>query len=512
MTSRTPVTPGAQRSLDRAARLAAGDGAVRVAGDHLLWALWVEECNAAAVLEGLGVTRKQLEARVVPPKTGAGPVDERPELLDELLYEARQFFPRFDPNAGELTSEHLLLALTVLDPDAVRSLGLTGQQIVDAICPPSETGVVSVDPEYQLQAAEQPVSIRNHSTHTDPSVGQARTIDAAANRTREGLRVVEDYTRFGLNDRLLTEQLKQVRHAVNSAIKPIDSEVLIRCRDTVQDVGTSITTPAESSRRSVEQVVQANMKRTEEGLRTLEEFLKLMGHADAAGSIEQLRYRCYTLEKAVLTTVRANRVLTDRTLYLLVTESLCQRDWKDVVIEALAAGVSVVQLREKSLPDDELIRRGNWLRQHTANAGALFVMNDRPDLAVRTEADGVHLGQGDGSVSSARAVLGCDKLIGVSTHSPEQLRRAVLDGADYLGVGPVFAGRTKSFAQYAGLDYVSHVTATTSLPWFAIGGIDGRNLAQVLAAGARRIAVTGAICGEQNVESAASQLTRSLRN
>src|SRR5205085_11331759 len=124
-------------------------------------------------------------------------------------------------------------------------------------------------------------------------------------------------------------------------------------------------------------------------------------------------------------------------------------------------------------------------------AGARFILNDRADLARLCDADGVHLGQDDLSVSAVRRVVGPDALIGVSTHNLDQLRQAVLDGASYVGVGPTFPSSTKDFPEFAGVDYVRQAMAETSLPAFAIGGITPDNVAAVRAAGARRIAVSG---------------------
>src|SRR5207244_2916050 len=124
---------------------------------------------------------------------------------------------------------------------------------------------------------------------------------------------------------------------------------------------------------------------------------------------------------------------------------------------------------------------GRYVREWTSAAGALFIMNDRPDLAVLTEADGVHVGQEELTVRDARRIVGPNKLVGVSTHSIEQARAAVLDGADYIGVGPVFSSGTKSFGALAGLEFVRQVSAEISLPAFAIGGIDAQNVEQVIA-------------------------------
>jgi thiamine-phosphate pyrophosphorylase len=133
-------------------------------------------------------------------------------------------------------------------------------------------------------------------------------------------------------------------------------------------------------------------------------------------------------------------------------------------------------------------------------------MNDRPDLAVLADADGVHVGQDELGVRDARRIVGPARLVGVSTHNLEQVEQAVLDGADYIGVGPVFPSGTKSFADFPGLDFVRKATAATRLPAFAIGGITENNVAAVRAAGAERIAVSGALCGAEDPAAAARGL------
>ena len=170
----------------------------------------------------------------------------------------------------------------------------------------------------------------------------------------------------------------------------------------------------------------------------------------------------------------------------------------------------MVQMREKGLPDRRFLELAKWIREWTAEAGALFIVNDRPDLACLAEADGVHVGQGDLSVHEARKIIGIDKLVGVSTHAIEQAQQAVLDGADYLGVGPVFSSRTKTFDQFAGLEYLEQVATEIALPAFAIGGIGMENVGQVLGAGARRIAVSSEICSAESPELVAARLKEAL--
>ena len=175
-----------------------------------------------------------------------------------------------------------------------------------------------------------------------------------------------------------------------------------------------------------------------------------------------------------------------------------------IVGEALAGGAGAIQLREKGLPDRELLRRAREVRILTAQARALFVMNDRPDLARLAGADAVHLGQEDVTTRDARRVVGASMLVGVSTHDRQQLEKAVLEGAGYLGVGPVFASSTKQFDDLAGLDYVGQAAEASNLPWFAIGGITEGNLERVLEAGARRIAVSSAVINAEFPRKAAA--------
>jgi thiamine-phosphate pyrophosphorylase len=256
-------------------------------------------------------------------------------------------------------------------------------------------------------------------------------------------------------------------------------------------------------------VARINFKRLQEALRSLEEFGKLLG-ADLAAGLEAIRYRAYTLERAVGIGAGARARLAAAKLYVLLTGSQCAAalDW--TVREAAAGGADVFQLREKSLSDRDLLQRARNVRRWTRESGALFIVNDRPDIARLAEADGVHLGQDDVPVKDARRILGPGPLIGVSTHTAEQVRHAVLDGASYIGVGPTFPSTTKDFGQLAGLEFVRQAAALTTLPAFVIGGVTASNIGQAIAAGAKRIAVSAAICGADDPGAAARALRTAL--
>ena len=276
-------------------------------------------------------------------------------------------------------------------------------------------------------------------------------------------------------------------------------------RDTLNDVGTSIGTSAEYQRSSPLDVVRAAFKRVQEALRTLEEFSKVVDDS-AAPHFEQLRYHVYTLEKVVLRTESSRERLNGQLVYLLIQAEQCLLDFESVVTSALEAGIRLIQLREKSLSDRELLHQARRLRHWTSAAGCLLIINDRPDIAVLADADGVHVGQEELSVQDARRIVGPDRIVGVSTHSLAQAQQAVLDGADYLGVGPTFPSGTKSFDHFPGVELIARVAAEIRLPWFAIGGIDLQTISSAIQAGAMRVAVSGAVCRSKSPAVAARQL------
>src|SRR5918911_3776550 len=155
---------------------------------------------------------------------------------------------------------------------------------------------------------------------------------------------------------------------------------------------------------------------------------------------------------------------------------------------ALRGGVDIVQLRDKTLSDDALVAAARDFRAAADAAGALFVLNDRPDLVAACGADGVHVGQDDASPADARAAVGPDRIVGRSTHAPAQADEAEADpDVDYLAVGPVHATPTKPGRPAAGLQYVAYAATSVGKPWFAIGGIDAGNVPPVVARGATRI-------------------------
>lgn len=194
----------------------------------------------------------------------------------------------------------------------------------------------------------------------------------------------------------------------------------------------------------------------------------------------------------------------------VVTDARRERgDLEDFLDMILEAGVDIVQLRAKEAEGSDLLRWGQAFREAAGRHGALFVVNDRPDVAVALEADGVHLGQNDLPADVTRRLVGPELIVGLSTHSEDQLR-AASSHADYVCVGPVYPTPTKPGRPAVGLDLVKEAARQEGRPWFAIGGIDNQTLPEVTAAGARRVAVVRAVTDSPDPATAVRELLACL--
>lgn len=191
-------------------------------------------------------------------------------------------------------------------------------------------------------------------------------------------------------------------------------------------------------------------------------------------------------------------------LYLVCDAHPGGRDLGAFARACLAGGVDVVQLRDKDSDDSDLLQAGAVLRKACRDADALFIINDRPDLAQALDADGAHLGQNDIPVAEARRLVGPERLVGLSTHTAAEVDAA--RDVDYIGVGPVYATPTKPGREAVGPELVAHAAARANVPFFAIGGITTQTVGPVLAAGTRRVAVVRALADAEDPETTARAL------
>ncbi len=337
-----------------------------------------------------------------------------------------------------------------------------------------------------------------------------RILDANFNRAREAMRVIEDFARFILDDTEISSSVKDMRSRLRQAMGRFPADELLSARDTPGDVGTAITSATEADRPDAAAVATAACKRLTEALRTLEEYAKVIS-TETAGEFESMRYDAYTLEQRLALRLAGTERFESVRLYVLLTSHLCKSDPIATAEAVIAGGADCIQVREKEMSDRQLLAHARRVREITQSGGALLIINDRPDIAAIVAADGVHLGQDDMPVADARRSLPTGAIIGVSTHNIAQARAAVADGADYIGVGPMFPTTTKDAGPIAGVACLTEVIAEISLPHVAIGGITAGNVGELVAAGARCVAVCSSVITSDNPAKAAAEIKKQLK-
>lgn len=336
-----------------------------------------------------------------------------------------------------------------------------------------------------------------------------RIIDANFNRAREAVRVMEDYCRFVLDLRVLSGRAKQLRHELSAAVERLDSARLIASRDTSGDVGIGQRVEKTPERRNLKDSFTAGAKRLVEALRVLAEAVRPVDPA-LAETFEQLRYRAYTLEKDIVIFSEAAERFRGVRLYVIISNNL-PSEILSLAAKCAASGADCIQLRAKDVCDEMLYPLACELVNVCRDADVLSVINDRVDIAVAADADGVHLGQRDLPVEQARKLQRRPLIIGRSTHSAKELGAAVGEYPTYVGLGAVYATKTKSSAKVSGLEYIKEALESlreTGIAHVAIGGITPDNVEQVLQAGARAVAV----CSVVNEAAEPGAICRALKD
>lgn len=338
-----------------------------------------------------------------------------------------------------------------------------------------------------------------------------RILDASANRAAEGLRTMEEFARFVLEDAFLTAQAKAIRHELRLALEAVPAELRLAARAVTSDCGTRLVAGDEMQRADMVAVVASAAARTQQSLRCLEEYSKTLA-SSFSSSAESLRYRTYTLAATLMLMPQRRRLLADARLYLLIGGDSDVDRFGQTLAKMFQAGVDIIQLRDKAADDALLYRLSRCGAEVARKHQKFFVVNDRADIAAASGAQGVHVGQEELPVEAVRRVVGPNVMVGVSTHSIDQVRAAVLDGADCIGCGPTFPSQTKSFGHFPGLAFLTQASGETALPAYAIGGIDLSNLNAVMATGIHGVAVSGGILNAANPEEAAAGMRAIIRD
>lgn len=334
-----------------------------------------------------------------------------------------------------------------------------------------------------------------------------RITDANFNRAREACRLMEEFCRFVLNNKSLTERAKKLRHELSAIIGSIDSDLLLASRDTKGDVGAGETVQNQMERQNLTDCFTAACKRLGEALRVLAEMLQTID-VSKAGQIERLRFEAYELEKDSLLFFNTAERFKPVKLYAIITSDLPTEIIR-LTQSCAAGGADCVQLRAKNIDTDVLFAVASEFVGICKEHDVLSIINDRVDIALASDADGVHLGQNDLPIEQVRKLQHRPLVIGCSTHSMAELEKSLEQLPTYVSLGPVFATDTKPDLQPVGLEYVKQATEflkDTGVSHVAIGGITAENVADVLKAGASTIAVCSAIAKAEDPVSACRDL------
>jgi len=341
-----------------------------------------------------------------------------------------------------------------------------------------------------------------------------RLVDANLDRLGEGLRVLEDASRFLLNDAVLSKRLKTLRHSLVKNLGPLEQD-LLSARRVAEDVGAPTEKRVALQHQDLPALVMANSRRVQESLRVLEEFSRLSGGplAGKEGEFESIRFEVYELEQQLVgRLLRHDRAGRLKGLYLVLDAmALKGRDELEVAAAAIRGGAKTIQLRDKQRSKSELLTMARRLRDLCGEKGALFIVNDHLDIALAVNADGLHLGQDDLPLAEARRILPIDMLVGCSTHSTAEAVRSQANGADYVAVGSIYPTTSKEKFKLVGLDTLRRTRSKVSVPLIAIGGVNHSNVQGVMKAGADSAAVISAVLGADDVEKAARRLAAKMK-
>ncbi|MFC1998720.1 thiamine phosphate synthase [Chloroflexota bacterium] len=340
-----------------------------------------------------------------------------------------------------------------------------------------------------------------------------RIYDANFNRCSEGLRVLEETARFLLNDTELTKGLKHIRHQLAQCYAAIEPQ-LLTSRDSANDVGIKSDVASEYERGDIAAIVAANARRAQESLRVLEEYSKLPQAASIdARTIEQMRFSLYQLERQLASKLlRKDKADRIKGVYLILDYGFLNgRSEIEVAQQAIDGGVKIIQLRDKQRSKSEILKTARKLKQLCAKTNVLFIVDNHIDIALASDADGVHLGQTDLPVDEARKLMPVDKIIGCTSASLDEALLAQQQGADYISVGAIYPTQSKADVRLAGVETLREIKRKITLPVVAIGGINLDNIKQVLDSGANAVAVISVIMNREDIKAAAFELTKCFK-
>ncbi len=330
-------------------------------------------------------------------------------------------------------------------------------------------------------------------------------IDANLDRAREGLRVLEDWARFGLGKEKYVERIKNFRQILGKN----HLEVYKQSRNHNEDKCKGLSHQEQINRKTSEQIISSNSGRVQEALRVIEEFSRL--HNNELSKIaSEIRYEIYTLEIDLLNLSKykkSEEILKENDLYVITNE---QDNLLEIIEEILIAGVRIIQYRFKTGTDKDHLKEAIQLKKLCKRYNSLFIVNDRLDIALASNADGIHLGQDDFDLKTARKLLGYSKIIGISANNEIDIPNALKQGCDYIGIGPVFETTTKKDKKPIGIEKIKTLTKDLNIPWFAIGGIELNNISYLKKNGFKKVALVSQLMNSKDPKEDAIMLIKKL--
>ena len=313
-------------------------------------------------------------------------------------------------------------------------------------------------------------------------------IDANLDRAREGLRVLEDWARFGLGKEDLVIKIKNFRQILGKN----HLDIYKFSRNYTEDQCKGLSHVEQKNKKSPSKIISSNSARVQEALRVIEEFSK--NHNNKLSKIASaIRYEIYSLEIELLNfnaRVRSESIISKNNLYLITNN---RENLLDYIEKILVGGVKIIQHRFKDGKDKDNLREAIEINNLCKKYNSLFIVNDRVDIALASNADGVHLGQDDIDLKTARNLLGSSKIIGVSANNLNDIAKAINNGCDYIGVGPVFETSTKKNKKPLGIKKIRALTKDINIPWFAIGGINKSNISSLKNHGINKVAIVSGL-------------------
>ena len=330
-------------------------------------------------------------------------------------------------------------------------------------------------------------------------------IDANLDRAREGLRVLEDWARFGLGMEDFVIKIKNFRQILGKN----HLDIYKKSRNFTEDQCKGLSHIEQINRKNPKNIISSNSARIQEALRVIEEFSR--GHNDKLSKIaSDIRYEIYTLEIELLNFNQrkcANKIINENNLYAITNH---KENLIEIVEKLLLGGVKIIQHRFKEGNAKDHLKEALEINRLCKKYNSLFIVNDRIDIAIASNADGIHLGQEDIDLITARKLLGSSKIIGISANNSTDIANAIKNECDYIGIGPVFKTSTKKGKKPLGIERIKSLTRDIKIPWFAIGGINKENVSSLRNCGINKVAIVSGLLNSDDPKEEAIMITKEL--